>query len=206
MNTEEDDFTPEPYDAAELEYLAGSEQGFLTPYDPTTSVESLARQGPPILSSRRGVGESLVYKLQVATKLIGAHYEIGSEHFARVERGNGTMFETEEQRVITQAWMHQRGKELAEKAGKPYDPSKSDLGTLSKEDQERILKEWVAGQYVGPKLAAAGDILGQVEAYTRRNETYLPEDTRRIQAKLKTLLPATSLRAVDKAGKPPTPL
>jgi hypothetical protein len=79
----------------------------------------------------------------------------------------------------------------------------NEFGGLSEKDQAKALKEWVAGQYVFPKSAKAGDILGQVAGYARRNETYLPDDTRKFQEKLRSLLPASTTQART-ATKPRT--
>jgi hypothetical protein len=204
MKQNEDDAESDPLTEVELEYQAGSEQGWLRPYEPTTTAESLARHGPPVISSPRGVVESVVYKMQVATNIPGAGYEIGGNHLLRIDHGPGSMFESEEQRAITEAFSQQKGKERAEKMGVPYEPALNELGSLSKKDQNRIMKEWVAGQYVSPKPAEAGDVLGQVEKYARMNETYLPDDTRKLQEKLKSLLPASAMK--PKHGPVKSPL
>jgi hypothetical protein len=200
MKQIEDDAVSDPLTEVELEYQAGSEQGWLRPYEPTTTAESLARHGPPVISSPRGVVESVVYKMQVATNIPGAGYEMGGDHLLRIDHGPGSMFESEEQRAITEAFSQQKGKERAEKMGVPYKPALNELGYLSERDQNRIMKEWVAGQHVSPKPAGARDVLGQVEKYVRMNETYLPDDTRKFQEKLKSLLPASVMK--PKQGSP----
>lgn len=196
-----EDFIPPPMNAEELAYQAGSEQGFLRPYEPTLSAESLARHGPPVISSPRGVVESIRDKMQVATSFPGAQYDLGRDHLFRVEHRPGTMFENEEQRAIVEAFSQQKGKERAEEMGVPYEPQLNELGKLSEKDQTRAMKEWVGGQYVFPKPAEAGDVLGQVAGYARRNETYLPDDTRKFQKKLKSLLPAT--KAASRPSRTP---
>lgn len=183
------DLTPE-----EAAYQAASEQGFLRPYEPTVSAESLARNGPPVVSSPRGVVESLVYKIQVASGQVlpGPQYDLGDNHLERVQHGRGTLFETEEERAVVQAYNQKKGKERARAMGVPYEPELNELGSLSEKDQARVLKEWVGGQYVFPRPANTGDVLGQVAGYTRRNETYLPDDARKFEEKLKSLLPASA--------------
>jgi hypothetical protein len=203
MKQDEEDMESDPLTEIELEYQAGSEQGWLRPYEPTTSAESLARHGPPVISSPRGAVESMVYKMQVATNIPGPQYEIGGNHLLRIDHGPGSMFESEEQRAITEAFSQQKGNERAKKMGVPYEPSLNELGSISEKDKARMLKEWVAGQYVFPKLTEAGDVLGQVEKYARMNETYLPEDTRKLQEKLKSLLPASALKPKQGAVKSP---
>jgi hypothetical protein len=85
--------------------------------------------------------------------------------------------------------------------GVPYEPKLNELGKLSERNKARALKEWVGGQYIFPEPAEVGDVLGQVAGYARRNETYLPDDTRKFQEKLKSLLPAT--KPTTRLGKSP---
>jgi len=186
-----EDFVFPPMNAEELAYQAGHEQGFLRPYEPTLSAESLARHGPPVISSPRGVVEYIVYKMQVATSLPGAAFDHGDNHLLRAARGPGTLFESAEQRSIVEAYSQQQGEERAKEMGVPYEPELNELGKLSEKEKATALKEWVGGQYVFPKPTQAGDVLGQVAGYARRNETYLPDDTRKFQEKLRSLLPAT---------------
>jgi len=187
-----EEFVEHPLTEKEAAYRDGHEQGFLTPYEPTVSAQSLARHGPPVISSPRGIAESIVYKMQVATDHPGAHFDYGRNHLMRIQRGPGTLFENEEERAKLQEFNQQAGKKRAEEMGVPYEPELNEFGGLSEKDQATALKQWVAGQYVFPKPAEAGDILGQVAGYARRNETYLPDDTRKFQEKLKSLLPAST--------------
>jgi hypothetical protein len=90
--------------------------------------------------------------------------------------------------------------EQAQDMGVPYEPELNEFGKLSEKGQARAMKEWVAGQYVFPKPAEEGDVLGQVAGYARRNETYLPDDTRKFQEKLRSLLPARKPTAKPRAG------
>jgi NTP pyrophosphatase (non-canonical NTP hydrolase) len=130
--------------------------------------------------------------MQVATGIRTAGYDDAERHLMRVQRGSGTLFENEEQREVIQAFTQQEGKERAEDMGVPYEPELSQFGSLSEKDQAKMLKEWVGGQYVFPKPAEVGDVLGHVARYARKNETYLPDDTRKFQEKLKSLLPASA--------------
>jgi hypothetical protein len=195
-----EDFVLPPMTPAELAHQAGSEQGFLRPYEPTLTAESLGRHGPPVISSPRGVVESIVYKMQVATSFPGAQFDLGRYHLQRVEHGPGTLFENDEQRAIIEAYSQQKGMEQAEDMGVPYEPELNEFGKLSEKGQARAMKEWVAGQYVFPKAAEEGDVLGRVAGYARRNETYLPDDTRKFQEKLRSLLPATKPTTKPRAG------
>merc|ERR1711939_232344 len=170
---EEDDSEPVPLKPDELEYLDERVGGFQAPYKPVTSAEDLARWGPPVISSPRGVVESLVYKMAVATDNVNPEFKSAAAHHEKMMSGAGTLFEN--------ATESKRSKQVFRKADK-----------LSKDDKEAMMKEWVAGQYVPPKSATGpGDVLAQVAAYTRRNETYLPADARKLEETLRTLLPAS---------------
>ncbi|KAH9220590.1 hypothetical protein DL95DRAFT_442656 [Leptodontidium sp. 2 PMI_412] len=169
----EDDDEPVPLTAEELEYLDDRVGGFQAPYKPVTSAEDLARWGPPVISSPRGVVESLVYKMAVATDNVSPVFKSAASHHDQMMDGAGTLFEN--------ATESKKSKGVFRKAGK-----------LSKDDKEAMMKQWVAGQYVPPQSATGpGDVLAQVAAYTRRNETYLPADARKLEETLRALLPAS---------------
>lgn len=171
----------------EKAYLYNSECGFRAPYNPTTTAESLDRQGAAVIASPRGVSETLTYKMQVATR-VGPGFEHAGKHLHNMTAGNGlAIFEDPEQRAIAKKWKK----------------SKGPIGSLPEEDKTKILNTWVGGQYQAPKAQKAG-VLGQVETFLRRNETYLPEDARKLEAKLSTLLPAAA-PVRPQAGKARTP-
>ncbi|KAK0118168.1 hypothetical protein ONS95_012473 [Cadophora gregata] len=181
----EDDSEPVPLTPEELEYLDDRVGGFQAPYKPVTSAEDLARWGPPVISSPRGVVESLVYKMAVATDNVNPEFKSAANHHDKMMSGPGTLFENATER--------KRAKAVFKKADK-----------LSQEDKEGMMKQWVAGQYVPPQSATEpGDVLAQVAAYTRRNETYLPADARKLEETLRALLPAKMLGPKPQAAKRP---
>lgn len=175
-----------PLNDEEKAYLYNSECGFRAPYNPTTTSESLDRQGAAVIASPKGVNETLMYKMQVATR-VGPAFEHAGKHLHNMTAGNGVaMFENPEQKAIAKKW---KG-------------SKSQIGSLPEQDKTKILNTWVGGQYQAPVAQKAG-VLGQVETFLRRNETYLPEDARKLEAKLSTLLP-TAAPVRPQAGKAKT--
>ncbi|CZT46931.1 uncharacterized protein RSE6_07445 [Rhynchosporium secalis] len=168
----EDEGAPIPMTPEELKYYDDRMGGFQAPYKPITSAEDLARWGPPVISSPRGVLESLVYKMAVATDNVSPEFKSASDHHAKMMSGAGTLFENAEER--------RRSKGVYRKAGK-----------LSKDDKQALMKQWVAGRYECPQdVANPGDVLAQVSALTRRNETYLPADGKKFEDTLRKLLPA----------------
>ncbi|KAL2063497.1 hypothetical protein VTL71DRAFT_5302 [Oculimacula yallundae] len=179
----EDEGAPIPFTPEELEYYDDRMGGFQAPYKPVTSAEDLARWGPPVISSPRGVMESLVYKMAVATDNVSPHFKSAAEHHEKMMSGAGTLFENAAER--------RRSKSVYRKASK-----------MSKADKEAVMKEWVAGQYVRPQdVANPRDVLAQVSALTSRNGTYLPADAKKLEDTLKKLLPASLRDPKPQAAK-----
>ncbi|KAG9229543.1 hypothetical protein BJ875DRAFT_488823 [Amylocarpus encephaloides] len=167
----DDDMTEDPYDENAKAYLYNSQCGFPESYSPTTSEQSLSQMGTGVVSSSRGINETVAYKLQVASGNVAGDYKHARTHLGTVKLGSGlAFFEDLEQRHI------------AQKGGKPIDG-------LDEAARTALLKAWVGGQYIPPKAAATGDVMGQVQSFMRRNETYLPQDMRKLEAKLGSLLP-----------------
>ncbi|RFU28359.1 hypothetical protein B7463_g7965, partial [Scytalidium lignicola] len=169
---QEEDFD-EPLTAEELAFLNSAEQGVKTEFVPTTTPESLKKQGPPVAtnSTPRGLAESVIYKMQVLTNDFhtnGAHVH-PKTRVAEYNR-NGVLFESIEE------------KQRLEALGKRFD-------TISDAEKSAILKGLVAGHYAAPKPARKGDIAGHADFYLTHNETYLPADKTHLVEKLRTLLP-----------------
>jgi hypothetical protein len=178
------------YSVAELKRLDMVYGGFPTPYDPTTSLESL---NTPVLSSPRGLVANIKYKMEVATSNTNGVHKIGGEHLTRMARGDGTVFESAEAKTIVEDFNNQIRKERAEQFGWDYTPEA--LRTLPEGERKVLAKRWAAGQYELPRTPELHDILGQVASYARRNETYLAEDGRKLEEKLRSLLPAQYQKA-----------
>ena len=136
--------------------------------------------------------ENAVYNMQVATNNINGPHRHADEHLARISDGHGTLFESAEARAVTQKYLNEKRERQAKFLGLEYQPA--ELPMLPQAEREKLAKTYIAGHYAGPRPAQEGDIPGLVEAYTRRNETYLPEDARKFQAKLASLLPAAAKR------------
>jgi len=188
-----------PFTKIEEAWIEAHEGGFELPYNPTTSLESLRRQGASVMtpSNPMGAVESLAHKMQVATHMVSAPNTHSGVHLERMARGSGSFFETPEAKAVAQAYYDQKRQADADKRadseGKerkkiPSRPLKT-LDTLPENVRSAIAKAWVAGQYAGPKHVETSNILGQVEMYAKRNETYLPETAKKFEEKLRSLLP-----------------
>ena len=205
----DEDWEQPPMTEEELEYQELSDGGFTVEYNPTTSLEDLAAWGPPTMSSERGIKESLINRFSTAanTATVPGGFKYADEHLMNASRSGMAMFENAEERKKAQEWWAKneeldpaRTPDHVEKGagvahhflhmmGVRHMASK-ELGVLSKQDQEDIMKQWVAGQHHAPKSMEKGDILSAVQRQTRRNGTYLQADMEGFEKKLKQLLPA----------------
>lgn len=186
----EEDYAEEPYTDVEKAYLYNSQCGFPEAYNPTTSAESMAAVSPPVVSSSTGVNHTVAYKLQTASGNMAGNYYHAAKHVAQIREGTGlSFFEDGNQKAIANEWMTQDGGIFR----------KAQVGNLDQKAKEALTKVWVGGHYQAPKTPAAGDILGRVDSFLRRNETYLPQDTRKLEAKLSTLLPQAKPQPTKKA-------
>jgi len=185
----------------ELHRLDLARGGHPTPYEPSTSLETLG--GTPVCSSATGLLENVKYKMQAATSSWNGAHKYGQEHLTRMQRGDGTFFESAESKRAAEAYNNQNKRERAQEDGREYKPEK--LRTLPEAERKVLARRWAAGQYELPKNAQLKDVLGQVAAYARRNETYLTGDGKKMEEKLRSLLPAEYQKA--NAGKTvPKPL
>lgn len=173
--------------------MAGHHGGWPVPYEPKTSLESLLGKGTLGIGSARGLLDTAGNKMQVGTDNVNGPHQHADEHLARIHHGHGTMFENTEAKEVALKYLgRQARKQLIRDA-------------LPDAEREKLSKAWVAGHYDGPAPVEKGDVLGQVEAYARRNETYLPQDSRKLQAKLASLLPAVT-RPKSASGRTQRPL
>lgn len=181
---EEEETREDPFNAEELLYLEGSEQGFETPWEPKTSPKDLANYGPAVMSSSRGVTETIVHRLNAAT---GKFTGYDALQLQRLDRANGTMFTDHEEKALYQAARDSGHK--AKTDALDVDFNQTPFQTLRGKDRAIIKKQWVAGEHIAPEFAPKSDVLAHVESYLRRNETYLPADLQKLQAKIASLLP-----------------
>lgn len=172
QQVDEDDWIEEPYSEEELAYQEMSDGGFPTNYVPETSEAILAGYGPAVMSSPRGIHESVVNRIMVATDHKDPSYEHASIHLARMDEGLGTFFEDAEQRAITEKFQGSRK-----------------FKSLSEKQRGSIMRQWVAGHYAAPGTPAQGSVLALARQMAQRNETYLPDDRLKFEMALRKVLP-----------------
>jgi hypothetical protein len=191
---------PPPMNKEELAWFDAFESGFELPYNPTTNLEHLRRQGastmPP--SSPMGVVESVAHKFQIATGALSPANFHAAIHLKRINRGDGSSFEDQDAKALAQAYYDHLRQADADKSADSEGKERKKLESrplptvdaLPEDFRSEVAKVWVAGHYNGPKYADKGDILGLTETYAKLNETYLPHSAQSFKEKLKSLLPA----------------
>ncbi|KAB8305045.1 hypothetical protein EYC80_004349 [Monilinia laxa] len=202
-DVELDEYDP-PYTPEEQQYLDSQEGGEWVPYNPVTSLSDLEGWGPAVATSEdtNGLKESIIYKMQVASGTLGQR-DVPTppeRHLANVERGFGTVFESREEKEALEKWKDGEEawrNEIRWKVHKDYK-----FEGLKAEEKEALLKEMVAGVYEKPENVQKG-FLGDIERLTRKNETFLPEDSSSLQETLQSFLPA-NVPKPQKGAKGPT--
>ena len=200
MGEDEEDEDEEPedmpdYTLEETQWQTHMEGGYADgPYEPTTSLEGLLHSGAPVLSSSQGLLSNIQFKLRTGTGTLSG-FRHANEHRGQILRGTGvSAFGNMEDAKAATAYLKDRTSGKRKK--------RVELQKLSEDDHATLSNAWAAGHYDLPKTAELNDAIGQVTAYTRRNETYLPGDSRKFEEKLRSLLPASLLKpASPKAAK-----
>ncbi|TGO36523.1 hypothetical protein BHYA_0122g00160 [Botrytis hyacinthi] len=201
-DVELDEYDP-PYTVEEQQYLDSQEGGEFVFYNPVTSMSDLESWGPAIAtsSSTNGLKESIIYKMQVVSGTL-AQKDVPTppeRHLANLERGMGTVFESKEEKETLEKWRDGEEawrNEVRWKVHKDYK-----VEGLKEEEKEAILKEMVAGVYPKPGDVKK-NIFGEIERLSRKNETFLQDDSRSFAEKLQSMLPADEVANIKKAKGP----
>ena len=200
MGEDEEDEDEEPedmpeYTMEETQWQRHMEGGYADgAYEPTTTLEGLLQHsGAPVLSSSQGLLSNVQFKLRTGTGTLSG-FRHANEHRGQIIRGTGvSAFGNTEDSKAAKAYLKDRTSGKGKK--------RVELQQLSEVDHVTLSNTWAAGHYDLPQTAELNDAIGQVTAYTRRNETYLPGDSRKFEEKLRSLLPAGFLKSAARAGK-----
>jgi hypothetical protein len=177
--TKNPDFLDDPNepDTPEVQaYMDRMEMGVEAPYEAGMTVkEALKLEFPPLATD--SVPEGLISTIRDRVKaLTGQHgneLDTPQEHAKRYLKGNGTLFLNDEDLAgATSVAPHS-------------------YKTLDEVDRQDILQTLVAGKYQALKEPKVGDILGTLDTYGLKNETYLPKDREILKAKILELFKAT---------------
>jgi len=169
----------EPLSVEEQEFEDGVEMGVPTLYQANmTTKEALELEAPALAMNAAPIGlvETIRNNVRVLSGQHGNEYITSTEHSKRYHNGNWTLFVDSEDKAVSV------GSQREPTASKRY-------STLNEDERLAILQTFVAGQYQKINPTAKEDTLGLIETYTKRNETYLPEDGETLKAKVQTLLP-----------------
>ncbi|KAL3422148.1 hypothetical protein PVAG01_06304 [Phlyctema vagabunda] len=155
-------------------------------YVPRTTLDSLLPHIPAIATKANiNLTRSVVNSLQVMTGDTQLHTLGPEERIDMINKGKGTMMWDKEEKDEFEKY-------VAAKRAKHPDNARYIFKPVPKEQTDAILEAVVAGKHAIPQAPQSSDILGLVDSYALRNETYLPEHSETLKAKLRTLLPATA--------------
>jgi hypothetical protein len=182
----------EPLTAEEQAYMDGVEMGVAAPATVgTTTWESLEREAPAIAASNAPIGAAETIRVHMRS-LVGHHgneYLSSEQHSLHYCKGKGTFFVDEKDKTRT------TGPER-------YVGAPEEYNTLDEEERQAILQTLVKGQYQPIKQMAKGDTLVAINAYTQKNETYLPKDAAVLKARVQKLLPSQTAAKPSKSAVP----
>jgi hypothetical protein len=183
-----------PLTPEEQTYVDSVEMGVPTPaHVGVTDLETLKKEVPGLATATAPIG--LVNTIRDSMRAFagqhGNEYLSSEQHAKHYLGGNrATLFVDEEDRARAV------GPNRFEGAPRKYK-------TLDETEREPILQTLVAGQYQPIKPPAKENPLTAIDAYTQRNETYLPKDGAALKARVQRMLPAQSAaKPVRQAARP----
>lgn len=161
-----------------LEEKKKKESPQMLPFEPVdVNRQTFSGSGPAIAMGEWGMNEALRERLLLAKKhLVGESIQWDSK-----EQKAEVMTLVEKLRVVKRT--EPAGKKEAED-GKVSPPSDSDLHT------EALMQKLFGGIYGKFRPLGQKDVLGHVERYVHRNESYFPDDEISLLDKVRRILPA----------------
>lgn len=181
-----------PLTPEEQAYVDSVEMGVPTPARVgITDLETLKREAPGVatLSAPIGLVNSIREHYRALAGEFGNERLSTEQHAKHYLKKGATLFVDEEDRaraIGPDRWV-----------GSPetYD-------TLDEAERESILQTLVAGQYQPIKPMVKGDTLATVNAYTQKNEIYLPKDAAALRARVQRMLPSqTAAKPASQAAR-----
>ena len=170
----------EPLTPEEQAYVDSVEMGVPTPaHVGITDLETLKREAPGVatLTAPIGLVNTIREHYRALAGEFGNEYLSTEEHAKHYRKKGATLFVDEEDR------MRAIGPDRFVGTPETYD-------TLDEAERESILRTLAAGQYQPIKPVVKGDILATVDAYTQKNETFLPKDAVALRARVQRMLPS----------------
>ncbi|KAI0532757.1 hypothetical protein GGR58DRAFT_151177 [Xylaria digitata] len=168
----EDDWSPEVIAMREAK-----EVGSLHQFDPSISKSDLAGWGPavPTTGSSTAKDETVIRQARIlgGGQMFHPLNSLGVDDMWKLyNKGNGVFFPTEDAK-----------KRSAEAMGLEAFPP------VPKETKDAVLQSALLGTYQGPQYADLTDTLGAVRNYVKRDASWNSDAERRIEEKVRSLLP-----------------
>jgi hypothetical protein len=169
------------WNAEEQEWVNHVEQGVVTPYNPSLTLESLVGYGPAIATdSNLGKVESAMRSMRIlggamAFNSDGLRLE-PTEYVKRYYQEKPVFFHSKQEKD----WVE------AAKPGVKFSP-------LSEATKTAIIDAAILGKYEAPQSIPVGNTLEAIKSYQIRNATVTAEDGDKFNQKMQSLLPASML-------------
>ena len=179
------------YSIEEKLWLEAHEQGVQTTYKPSLTKESLLGYGPAVVST------TPVSKVETALRNMrilsggapfnaSANYTHPEDVSQQVRRNKPVFFSDVKERE----WQLQSN------------DGPEEFTPVHDETKKAIIQAAIQGKHVAPTFATAKDIYGTLAMYHNRDSTYQAEDGKKLDAKVRSLLPlAKDAKAPQKAAK-----
>lgn len=181
-----------PLTPEEQAYVDSVEMGVPRPAKVgTTDLETLKREAPGIATLTAPIG--LVNTIRESYRILAG--EVGNEristeqHAKHYQKKGATLFVDEEDRARA------IGQNRFVGSPETYE-------TLDEAERDSILQTLVAGHYQPLPPLGKKDTLTTVDAYTQKNETYLPKDATVLRARVQRMLPSqTTAKPATQAAR-----
>ncbi|KAI0186299.1 hypothetical protein EV127DRAFT_173720 [Xylaria flabelliformis] len=164
------------------------ERGALHQFDPSISITDLVGWGPAVATANSSFAKDETVLRQA--RILGGgqafhplHTQGSDDMWTQYNKGTGVFFPTEE----VKKWS-------AEAMGLEA------FAPVPKETKDAVLQNALLGTYEGPQYVELGDTLGVVQNYVKRDASWNADAQRRIEAKIKSLLPGGRTRPANPAG------
>ncbi|KAI0425373.1 hypothetical protein F5Y09DRAFT_102414 [Xylaria sp. FL1042] len=169
------------------------EIGSAQPFDPSISLNDLAGWGPAVATANSRVAKDDTVIRQA--RILGGGQPFhpvnilpADENWKRFTKGNGVFFPNEEMKKFS-----------ADAMGLEAFPP------VPKETKDAVLQSALLGTYQGPEYAEREDTLGAVRNYVKRDASWNADAERRVEEKVRSLLPPGYARPAKAAGESTAP-
>lgn len=171
-------YTPE-----EQEYVNKVEQGVVTPYTPSVTLEDFAGHGPAMATDSPLGGMEAAMK---SMRILGGGKPFCPDGYYNDPKDSLKRYWEEKKPLF---FDDVREKEWLENSRE----SEITIHTARETTKEAILQAAVQGKYEAPAFVELRDALGQIAKYHAQDATWKPYDGESFESKVRSLLPAQKL-------------